>query len=87
MTVDEGCATSHRLKWDLLSTNEVGRIAQHVKKGEGRKVRKDGVINTIVVFQLLIIAFVCDSIVYMIRILYMIKIMYVLEVLLRLIWL
>ena len=33
-TVEEGCVTSHRLKWGL---NEVDRIAQHVKKGEGKK--------------------------------------------------
>ena len=34
---DLGCATSHRLKWGSLPPNEVGRIAQHVRKGEGRK--------------------------------------------------
>ena len=34
---DENCATSHRLKWGPLSPNEVGRVAQHVWKGEGRK--------------------------------------------------
>ena len=28
-TVDEGCATSHRLKWGPLLPNEVGRIAQY----------------------------------------------------------
>ena len=27
----------HRLKWGHFSPNEVGRIAQHVRKGEGRK--------------------------------------------------
>ena len=32
-----GCATSHRLKWGPFPPNEVGRIAQHVRKGEGRK--------------------------------------------------
>ena len=31
--VRKGCVTSHRLKWGPSSTNEVGRIAQHVKKG------------------------------------------------------
>ena len=30
-------ATSHRLKWGLSPPNEVGRIAQHVRNGEGRK--------------------------------------------------
>ena len=38
----KGCATSHGLKWGPLPLNEVGRIAQHVRKGEGRKERKDG---------------------------------------------
>ena len=33
-TVVEGCATSHRLKWGSLPRNEVGRITQHVRKGE-----------------------------------------------------
>ena len=28
---------SHRLKWGFLSLNKVGRIAEHVRKGEGRK--------------------------------------------------
>jgi hypothetical protein len=37
-----GCATSHRLKWDTFPPNEVGRIAQHVRNGEGRKKGKDG---------------------------------------------
>ena len=37
---DEGCATSHRLKWGPLHPNEVDRIAQHVRKGEGRKEEK-----------------------------------------------
>ena len=36
-TVDEGSANSHILKWGPLPPNEVGRIAQHVKKGEGGK--------------------------------------------------
>ena len=39
-TVYDGCATSHRLKWGLLPPNAVGRIAQNVRKGEGRKERK-----------------------------------------------
>ena len=30
----------HRLKWGPFSPNEVGRIAQHVSKGEGRKEGK-----------------------------------------------
>ena len=34
---DEGYATSHRLKLGPLPPNEVGRISQHVRKGEGRK--------------------------------------------------
>ena len=38
-TVDEGCATSHRLKWGSFPPNEVDRIAQHVRKGERRKGR------------------------------------------------
>ena len=33
----KGCATSHRLKWGPFPPNEVGRIEQHVRKGEGRK--------------------------------------------------
>ena len=37
MPCDEGCATSHRFKWGPFSPNEVGRIAQHFRKGEGRK--------------------------------------------------
>ena len=37
---DEGCVTSDRLKWDSLLPNELGRIAQHVRNGEGRKKRK-----------------------------------------------
>ena len=32
----KGCANSHRLKWGPFPPNEVGRIAQHVRKGEGR---------------------------------------------------
>ena len=37
------CSTSHRLKWGPFPPNEVGRIAQHVRKGEGKKEGKDGV--------------------------------------------
>ena len=33
----KGCATSHRLKWGPFPPNEVGRIAQHVRKEEERK--------------------------------------------------
>ena len=33
---DEGM-TSHCLKWGPLPPNDVSRIAQHIKKGEGRK--------------------------------------------------
>ena len=34
---DEGSVTtSHRLKWGPLPPNEIGRIAQHLKKGEER---------------------------------------------------
>ena len=32
-----GYTTRHRLKWGFLPPNEVGRIAKHVRKGEGRK--------------------------------------------------
>ena len=39
---DQSCATSHHLRWDPSSPNEVDRIAQDVRKGEGRKDRKDG---------------------------------------------
>ena len=39
---DEGCATSYRLKWGPLHPDEVGRIAQHVGEGEGKKDGKDG---------------------------------------------
>ena len=34
---DEDCAKSHRLKWDSLPPNDVGRIAQYIMEGEGRK--------------------------------------------------
>ena len=33
--------TSHRLKLGTFPPNEVGRVAQNVRKGEGRKERKD----------------------------------------------
>ena len=35
-TSDESNATGHHLKWGLLPSNDVGRIVQHVKQGEGR---------------------------------------------------
>ena len=38
-----GCATSHRLKWGPFPPNKVGKMAQHVRKGDGRKEGKDGV--------------------------------------------
>ena len=38
---DEDCAISHRLKWAPLPLNEVGRTAQHVTEGEGRKEGND----------------------------------------------
>ena len=38
----KGLCDHHRLKWGSIPPNEVGRIAQHVRKGEGRKER-DGV--------------------------------------------
>ena len=34
----EGCATNHRLKLGHLPQDEVGRVAQHAREGEGRKV-------------------------------------------------
>ena len=34
---NEGCATSHDLKWDRLPSNKLGRIAQHVREKERRK--------------------------------------------------
>ena len=37
----ETSMTSHRLKWSPLPPNEVGRIAQYVRKGEERKEGKD----------------------------------------------
>ena len=36
-----GCVTSHLLKWGPIPPNEVGRVAQHIRKGEGRKEAKD----------------------------------------------
>ena len=32
----KGCETNHRLKWGPFPPNKVGRIAQHVRKGERR---------------------------------------------------
>ena len=40
-TVDEGCATSHRLKWGPFSPNEGGIIAELVRKGKERKEGED----------------------------------------------
>jgi hypothetical protein len=37
----KGLWTSYRLKWGPFPTNEVGRMAQHIRKGEGRNERKD----------------------------------------------
>ena len=37
----KGVATSHRLKWGPLPQNDISRIAQHVRKIEGRKDGKD----------------------------------------------
>ena len=37
-----GCATIHCFKWGSFPPNEVGRIAQHTRKGEGKKEGKDG---------------------------------------------
>ena len=34
------CATSHRIRWDPLPSYEVGRIAQHVRKGEWTERRR-----------------------------------------------
>ena len=42
-----GWSTSHRLKWGPFPPNEIGRIAQHVGKGEGRKEGRDGVGSSI----------------------------------------
>jgi hypothetical protein len=36
-----GYTTRHRLKWGFLPPNEVGRIAQNVTKGKGRKEREN----------------------------------------------
>ena len=30
--------TSHQLKWGSFSPNDIGRIFQHFRKGEGRKI-------------------------------------------------
>ena len=37
---DEGCATSHRLKWSPLPPNDVCRILQHVREEKGRMGRE-----------------------------------------------
>ena len=39
---DEGCATSLRLKWGPLPSNEIFRIAEHVGKGKGKKKERAG---------------------------------------------
>ena len=36
---------SHRLKWDPFPPNEVGRISQHVRKGEEREKRMGRVVS------------------------------------------
>ena len=36
-----GCATSHRVKWGPFSPNEVGRLTQHIRKGEEKIEGKD----------------------------------------------
>ena len=33
--------TIHRLKWELLAPNDVDRIAQHTREGEGSNEGKD----------------------------------------------
>ena len=38
---DKGCVTIHRLKWELLAPNDVDRIAQHTREGEGSNEGKD----------------------------------------------
>jgi hypothetical protein len=39
---NESFTTSHRARRGPLPPNEVDRIAQHVREGEGRKEGKDG---------------------------------------------
>ena len=41
---DEGCATRYRLKWGPLPANEVDSIAQHVRRGDGWKEERNGVL-------------------------------------------
>ena len=38
----EDCLTSHSLKWGLLPRNDVGRIVEHIREGEGRRKRNSG---------------------------------------------
>ena len=38
----KGLCDQSSLNWGPLPPNEVGRIAQHVRKGEGRKQGKKG---------------------------------------------
>ena len=40
----KGLWTSDLLTWGPFPPNEVGRIAQHVRKGDGRKERRKGLI-------------------------------------------
>ena len=47
----EGCATSHPLKWGPLPLNEVGKKAQLVKEGEGR--RRQGLMGKVYMSTLL----------------------------------
>ena len=42
-TSDEGHMTSQHLKWGPLPPNDVGKIAQYFRKGEGRNDGKDGI--------------------------------------------
>ena len=46
-TVKEDCATSYCFTEGLLRPNEVSRVAQQVKKGEGRKPGKDGIVGVV----------------------------------------
>jgi hypothetical protein len=38
---NEGSATNHCLKWSPFPPDDVGRIAQDVRDGEGRRKQKD----------------------------------------------
>ena len=39
---DEDCVSIHPLKWGPLPSNDVGRIIEHFRKGEGRKKDETG---------------------------------------------